>query len=68
MRAATRREDDQRRKPRREGENGDRGEGQREGGGGVEVRKGGWRNMKEAVVEELAKGLEELVEVLVEDQ
>ena len=67
MRAATKRRDDHRGKPRREG-NGDRGEGQREGGGEVEVRKGGWRNMKEAVVEELAKGLEELVEVLVEDQ
>ena len=68
MRAARRRGDDQQRKPRQEGGNGDRGEEQREGGGGVEVLKGGWRNMKEAVVEEVAKGLEELGEVLVEDQ
>ena len=70
MRAATRNGDDQRGKPRREVGNGDRGEGQRQGGAGgeVEVRKGEWRNMKEAVVEELAKGLKELGEALVKDQ
>ena len=65
MGAARRRGDDRRRKPVQEGGNGDRG---KERGRGVEVRKGEWRNMKEAVVEELVKVLEELVEALVEAQ
>jgi hypothetical protein len=47
--------DDRRGKQQQEGMNGDRGEGQRKGGGNGRVRKGVWRTMKDTI-EELAQG------------